>query len=174
MKNIVTIFRRDIAAYFTSPMGYIFMIVFLLLSVGLYITSFFTFPVANMHPYFRLLPILLCVFVPPVTMRVWAEERKENTWEMLLTFPMRARELVLGKFLASLAFLTITLAGTLTVPIMLIVLGNPDNGAIVGGYLGTLLLGAFFLSIGIFFSGLCKDQIVAFVVTLFVCLLKIH
>lgn len=169
MKNVATIFRRDLAAYFTSPIGYLFIIVFLLISVGLYITTFFTFPVADMRGYFTNLPILLCVFIPAMTMRVWAEERKENTWEMLLTFPMGARELVLGKFLACLVFLTVTLAATITVPIMLAVLGDPDTGAIIGGYLGTLLLGAFFLAIGIFFSGFCKDQIVAFVVTLLAC-----
>src|SRR5690606_27115488 len=106
--------------------GYIFMIVFLLISVGLYITSFFTFPVADMRSFFSNLPILLCVFIPAVTMRIWAEERKENTWEMLLTFPMKARELVLGKFLAVLAFFALTLAATVTVPIMLARLGNPD------------------------------------------------
>lgn len=169
MKNALTIFRRDFSAYFTSPIGYIFMIVFLLIGVGLYITSFFTFPVADMRPFFSNLPILLCVFIPAVTMRIWAEERKENTWEMLLTFPMSAWELVLGKFLAVLAFYAITLAATCTVPIMLAALGDPDSGGILGGYLGTFLLGAFFLSIGIFISGLCKDQIVAFVVTLLVC-----
>jgi ABC-type transport system involved in multi-copper enzyme maturation permease subunit len=145
------------------------MIVFLLMSVGLYITSFFTFPVADMRAYFNNLPILMCVFIPAVTMRMWAEDRKENTWELLLTFPMRARELVLGKFIATVIFFAITLAATCTVPLMLVVLGNPDNGAIVGGYLGTLLLGAFFLSIGIFVSGFCKDQIVAFVLSLLVC-----
>jgi ABC-2 type transport system permease protein len=169
MRNMLTVFRRDFFAFFTSPIGYIFMIVFLLISVGLYITSFFTFPVADMRSFFSNLPILLCVFIPAVTMRIWAEERKENTWEMLLTFPMKARELVLGKFLAVLAFFALTLAATVTVPIMLARLGNPDGGAIFGGYFGTLLLGAFFLSIGIFISGLCKDQIVAFVVTLLVC-----
>ncbi|HEO70436.1 MAG TPA: hypothetical protein ENN80_04175, partial [Candidatus Hydrogenedentes bacterium] len=171
MKNIATIFRRDLRAYFTSPIGYIFMIVYVLISVGLYITSFFTFPVADMRPYFNNLPILLCVFIPAVTMRVWAEERKENTWEMLLTFPMRARELVLGKYLAALVFFALAVAATVTVPVMLMSLGNPDNGAMLGGYLGTLLLGAFFLAIGIFFSGFFKDQIVAFVVTLLTCFL---
>ena len=169
MKNILTIFRRDLGAYFTSPVGYIFMIVFILISVGLYITSFFTFPMADMRPYFNNLPIVLCVFIPAVTMRVWAEERKENTWEMLLTFPMRARELVIGKFVAALVFFALTILATITVPVMLASLGNPDNGAIFGGYLGTLLLGAFFLAIGIFFSGFFKDQIVAFVVTLLTC-----
>ena len=169
MKNVLTIFRRDIGAYFTSPIGYIFMIVYVLISVGLYITSFFTFPVADMRPYFNNLPILLCVFIPAVTMRVWAEERKENTWEMLLTFPMRSWELVVGKFMASFVFYAITLAATFTIPLMLAVLGDPDGGALFGGYVGTLLLGAFFLSIGIFFSGFFKDQIVAFVVTLLAC-----
>lgn len=169
MKNILTIIRRDLGYYFTSPIGYIFMIVFILMSVGLYITSFFMFPQADMRPYFMNLPILLCVFIPAVTMRVWAEERKDNTWEMLLTFPMKSRELVLGKFFATLAFYGLTLAATFTIPLMLFVLGNPDNGAVFGGYLGTFLLGAFFLSMGIFFSGFFKDQIVAFVVTLLVC-----
>jgi len=169
MRNTITILRRDLGAFFTSPVGYIFMIVYVLMSVGLYITSFFTFPVADMRPYFSNLPLLLCVFIPAVTMRVWAEERKENTWEMLLTFPMRARELVLGKFLACLIFYALTMLATFTVPLMLVVLGNPDPGVILCGYLGTLLLGAFFLSIGIFFSGFFKDQIVAFVVTLLVC-----
>jgi len=169
MKNIVTIIRRDLGYYFTSPIGYIFMIVFVLMSVGLYTTSFFVFPTADMRSYFINLPILLCVFIPAVTMRVWAEERKENTWELLLTFPMKASELVIGKFLASLIFYALTLAATFTIPLMLIWLGNPDNGALVGGYLGALLLGAFFLAMGIFFSGFFKDQIVAFVVTLLMC-----
>lgn len=169
MKNVLTIFRRDIGSYFTSPIGYIFMMVFVLISVGLYITSFFTFPIADMRPYFNNLPLLLCVFIPAVTMRVWAEERKENTWEMLLTFPMRSWELVLGKFSACFFFYALTVASTFTIPLMLISLGNPDNGALIGGYIGTLLLGAFFLAIGIFFSGFFKDQIVAFVVTLLAC-----
>lgn len=169
MNNILAIMRRDLGAYFTSPIGYIFMMVFVTISVGLYITSFFMFPVADMRPYFDNLPLLLCVFVPAVTMRVWAEERKENTWEMLLTFPMQARELVLGKFLASVVFFAVTVFSTVTIPVMLYKLGNPDTGAILSGYLGTLLLGAFFLSMGILFSGFFKDQIVAFAVTLLAC-----
>ena len=169
MKNIMTIMRRDLGAYFTSPIGYMYMVVFLLISVGLYITSFFTFPVADMRAYFSNLPIMLCVFIPAVTMRVWAEERKENTWELLLTFPMTATELVLGKFLSCVTFFTLTLAGTITIPVMLIWLGNPDDGALFGAYFGTMLLGAFFLALGIFVSGFCRDQIVAFVITLLAC-----
>ena len=169
MKNIATILRRDLSTYFTSPIGYIFMIVYVLIGVGLYITSFFTFPIADLRPYFSNLTILLCVFIPAVTMRVWAEERKENTWELLLTFPMKSSELVIGKFLATFIFYTLTVAATFTLPWMLIALGKPDIGAMACGYFGTLMLGAFFLSIGIFFSGFFKDQIVAFVVTLLAC-----
>ena len=169
MKNIATILRRDLSTYFTSPIGYIFMIVYVLIGVGLFITSFFTFPVADLRPYFNNLPILLCVFIPAVTMRVWAEERKENTWELLLTFPMKSSELVIGKFLATFIFYTLTVASTFTLPIMLMSLGKPDVGAMACGYFGTLMIGAFFLSIGIFFSGFFKDQIVAFVVTLLAC-----
>ena len=168
MSNILCIMRRDLRAYFTTPIGYIFMMVFVTLSVGLYITSFFTFPVADMRPYFGNLPIFLCVFIPAVTMRVWAEERKENTWEMLLTFPMQARELVLGKFLASFVFFALTLLATFTIPAMLFSLGEPDPGVILGGYVGTLFLGAFFLSLGIFISGFFKDQVVAFAISLLV------
>ena len=171
MGNVLAIMRRDLGAYFTSPIGYIFMMVFVTMSVGLYITSFFAFPVADMRPYFDNLPIFLCVFIPAVTMRIWAEERKENTWEMLLTFPMQAWELVLGKFIAAALFFALTLFATITVPAMLFSLGNPDTGAIFSGYFGTFLLGAFFLALGIFFSGFFKDQIVAFVVTLLTCFL---
>ncbi len=169
MKNVGTIMRRELSAYFTSPIGYIFMIVFVTISVGLFITSFFTFPVADMRPFFANLPVMFCVFIPAVTMRVWAEERKENTWEMLLTFPMKAWQLVIGKFCATLVFLALTLCTTVTVPVMLFQLGSPDLGAILSAYLGTVLLGVFFLSIGIFFSGFFKDQILAFVVTLLTC-----
>ncbi len=170
MRNMISILRRDLGGYYTSPIGYIFMMVFVTLSVGLYITSFFMFPMADMRPYFDNLPLLLCVFIPAVTMRIWAEERKENTWEMLLTFPMKGWELVLGKFFAALVFYMLTLAATCTVPAMLFSLGKPDPGAIIGGYFGTLLMGSFFLALGILFSGFFKDQIVAFVVTLLTCL----
>jgi ABC-type transport system involved in multi-copper enzyme maturation permease subunit/ABC-type uncharacterized transport system involved in gliding motility auxiliary subunit len=169
MQNLWTIFRRELATYYTSAIGYIFLMVFLSLSVGLFMTPFFTFLTADMRAFFSTVPILMCIFLPAVTMRLWAEERKQNTWEMLLTFPMQPHELVLGKFAASLTFFLSALAGTLTVPLMLAVLGTPDPGPIVGAYIGALLLGAFFLSFGLFISALCRDQIVAFVVTLLGC-----
>jgi len=143
-----------------------FIIVFLLLGIGLYITPFFTFPMADMRNFFNMLPIILCVFIPAVTMRLWAEERKDNTFEMIMTFPMKSYEVVLGKFLASLAFFAWAMLGTLVIPLMLVVLGEPDIGQIFSSYLGAFLLGTMMLSIGIFISGLCKDQMVAFVAAL--------
>ncbi|MDE0204647.1 MAG: Gldg family protein [Candidatus Tectomicrobia bacterium] len=169
MRNLGTIFRWELASYYRSAIGYIFMIVFLLLSVGLFMTPFFTLLVADMRSFFNTLPLIMCIFLPAVTMRIWAEERKQNTWELLLTFPMRPHELVLGKFFAGLVFFIIALAGTLTIPWMLAWLGNPDFGTIAGAYLGAILLGAFFLALGLFVSSLCSDQIVAFVVTLLAC-----
>src|SRR5712692_3372561 len=169
MQNLWTIFRRELAAYYTSAIGYIFLMVFLSLSVGLFMTPFFTFLTADMRAFFTTVPILMCIFLPAVTMRLWAEERKQNTWEMLLTFPMQPHELVLGKFAASFVFFLSALAGTFTVPLMLAVLGKPDPGPIVGSYFGSIMLGAFFLSFGLFISVLCRDQIVAFVVTLLGC-----
>jgi ABC-type transport system involved in multi-copper enzyme maturation permease subunit/ABC-type uncharacterized transport system involved in gliding motility auxiliary subunit len=170
MENLWTIFRRELSAYYSSAIGYIFMIVFQVLSVGLFMTPFFTFLNADMRSFFATMPIILGIFLPAVTMRLWAEERKQNTWEMLLTFPMQPHELVLGKFFASLVFFIVALATTLTIPIMLLVLGNPDLGPIIGAYVGTVLLGAFFLAMGLFVSALCQDQIVAFVITLLACL----
>lgn len=169
MNNLLTIARRELRAYWESAIGTIFVIVFLLVSVGLFISPFFTYPRAEMRQFFGILPIILCVFIPAVTMRLWAEDRKENTWEMLLTFPMETWQLVGGKFLASLVFYAVALAGTATIPIMLAWLGDPDPGPIFCAYLGSLLLGGMFLAMGLFFSGLFKDQIVAFVITLLAC-----
>ena len=147
MGNLWTIFRRELSAYYSSAIGYIFMIVFQVLSVGLFMTPFFTFLNADMRSFFGTMPIILGIFLPAVTMRLWAEERKQNTWEMLLTFPMQPHELVLGKFFASLVFFVVALLSTLTIPIMLLALGgNPDLGPIIGAYVGTALLGAFFLA----------------------------
>lgn len=171
MSNVLTIAKRELNAYFTSPIGYIFMMVFIAISVGMYTVPFFSFPVADMRPYFGNIPLMLCIFIPAITMRTWAQERSENTWEMLLTFPMKAWELVIGKFLASMIFFLLTLAATATIPVMLVQLGNPDSGVIFSSYLGTFLLGGYFLSIGIFFSGFFKDQILSFIVTLLACFL---
>ena len=169
MKNILTIFNREIRAYFNSVIAYIFIVVFVLISAGLFMTQFFLMASADMRMFFYYLPIILCVFLPAVTMRLWAEDRKGNTLELLLTFPVKTHELVLGKFLASFVFYIVSLAATLTVPLMVMVLGDPDKGAIVCQYIGAVFIGSLFLALGIFVSGLCEDQIVSFIVAMMAC-----
>jgi ABC-type transport system involved in multi-copper enzyme maturation permease subunit/ABC-type uncharacterized transport system involved in gliding motility auxiliary subunit len=184
VRNTRTIFRREFTGYFHSPVGYIYLIAFLFLTnlLGLFspLSPFFYYPTADMRSYFTALAGVSTVFVAAITMRLWAEERKENTFEMLLTFPMRAHELVLGKFLAGLLFYALGLVGSLTVPLMMVLtsrgaegtlvaaggaFGLLDMGPVLAGYLGALLLGAVLLAFGLFVSGFCRDQIVAFAIT---------
>lgn len=169
MQNFLTIFRRELGAYFNSPIGPIFLIVFTLIASGLFVAQFFLFPLAELRSFFGVLPIILSVFIPAVTMRLWAEERANNTVEMLLTFPMRPVTLVLGKFVAGLCFLLLALVSTLLLPLMITILGHPDFGQMASSYIGALLLGAFFLALGQLVSGFARDQIVAFVLSLLAC-----
>ena len=167
--NLLIILNRELAAYFNSPIAYIFMIIFTLLNGGLFMTQFFLVGRVDMRTLFYTLPFFLSVFLPAVSMRLWAEEKRGNTQELLLTFPMRAHELVLGKFFASFLFYLITLACTFPIPVMLAVLGRPDVGAILSGYIGAAFLGGFFLAIGTFVSGFYRDQIVAFILSMMIC-----
>ncbi len=169
MRNLFTILRRELGTYFNSPIGYIFIVVLLFINSFLYMSSFFAIKNADMRMMFEFLPFILCVFIPLVSMRLWAEDRKENTIEMLLTFPMKPHELVLGKYFASLIFFFLSLVGTLTIPVMIGSLGSPDWGMIIGSYAGAFLLGALFLAVGIFLSGLVNDQIVAAVLSIAAC-----
>lgn len=169
MRDVGVIFRREMGSYFNSPIAYIFIIVFLVISSWFYTNSFFLAGVADMRDYFGTLPLFLMLFIPALTMRLWAEDQRLGTFELLMTLPMKPLHIVLGKYFASLAFYAITLGCTLTIPLSLIWLGSPDIGAIFTGYLGSLLLGALFLSIGIFVSGLFKDQITAFVLAFLLC-----
>jgi ABC-2 type transport system permease protein len=169
MKDFITIFKREFTAYFNTPTAYIYLIVFLLMTCGLYMWLFFLAKEASMRAFFANLPFFLMVFVPAIAMRLWAEERKLGTLALLMSFPMPSRTLVLGKFAASLLFYFIALAGTGFVPVMLFLVGDPDLGTILGGYLGALLLGGLFLAIGIFISAFFRDQIIALVLGIVIC-----
>jgi ABC-type uncharacterized transport system involved in gliding motility auxiliary subunit/ABC-type transport system involved in multi-copper enzyme maturation permease subunit len=169
MRNIFTIAKRELGAYFNSAIAYIYLIVFIAINNSLFITRYFLIGKADMKLYFDSLPLILFIFIPVITMRLWAEDKKVHTYELLLTFPMKPAELVLGKFFASLIFYLISLLSTVTIPIILYLSGQPDPGAIFGGYLGSLLIGVLFLAIGIFISGLTQEQIVAFVLTTLSC-----
>ncbi len=171
VKNIWTVFKREVDAYFNSPIAYIYLVVFVAFVNGLFMSRFFLLGRAEMRIFFDELPLILLVFIPVVSMRLWAEDRKANTFELLMTFPMRAIELTLGKFFASLVFYVLALLSTAAIPLMLFVVGRPDAGVLLSAYLGAALLGALFLAVGIFVSGLTKEQIVAFVVTVLCCFL---
>jgi len=171
MQNMTTIFRREFAAYFNSPIAYIFIIAFLVLNSGLYMTSFFLNGVADLRAFFGNLPIFLIFFIPAVSMRLWAEDKRIGTFELLMTLPMRAMDVMLGKYLAALAFYLVALAGTLPMVIAVTSLGNPDLGAIASGYLGAIFLGALYLAIGTFTSGLMRDQISAVILGIMACFL---
>ncbi len=166
MKNIWTLAKKELLGYFNSPIAYIFLIVFVLINSALYMTSFFLVGQLEMRSFFTTLPFILIVFIPSITMRFWAEERRTGTIELLLTLPIPKQNLIFGKFLAGFLFLFIALVSTGTIPSLLAILGQPDWGQILSGYLGALLLGTLFIAIGLFTSGLFKDQISAFILSL--------
>lgn len=170
MRDIGIIFRREFKGYFYSPIAYVFSIIFIVLNASLYMFHFFFFGNADMRSFFSSLPLVLgLIFIPAISMRLWSEEKKLGTIELLLTLPMKTEHIVLGKYLASFVFYLAALAGTLTIPIMLLILGHPDMGPIFGGYFGAVLLGGFFLSVGIFVSSFFSDQIVSLIITSMTC-----
>ncbi len=171
MSNAMTIFRREFGAYFNSPIAYIFIIAFLVLNSGLFMTGFFLTGAAELRGFFGNLPIFLIFFIPAVSMRLWAEDKRTGTFELLMTLPMPTRDVMLGKYFAAFAFFLVALLGTLPLPIMVSVLGNPDLGAIVSGYIGAALLGGLYMSIGMFTSGLMRDQISAVILGIMACFL---
>ena len=171
MQNTMTIFRREFGSYFNSPIAYIFIIAFLVLNSGLFMTGFFLNGAADLRSFFGNLPFFLIFFIPAVSMRLWAEDKRTGTFELLMTLPMRAREVMMGKYLAAFAFYLIALAGTLPLPIMVMALGNPDVGAMWSGYIGAALLGGLYLAIGTFTSGLMRDQISAVILGIMACFL---
>jgi len=171
VNGTMTVFRREFAAYFNSPIAYIFIIAFLVLNGGLFMTSFFLGGTADLRSFFGTLPVFLIFFIPAVSMRLWAEDKRLGTFELLMTLPLRSADVMLGKYLAAFAFYIVALLGTLPMPLMVNVLGNPDGGAIWSGYLGAALLGALYLAIGMFTSGLMRDQISAVILGIMACFL---
>lgn len=158
-----TVAARELGAYFDSSIAYVYTIAFVVLSNSIFMNEFFLSGTVEMRPYFDLMPLLLAVFLPAVTMRLWAEERKQRTMELLLTLPIVPLQATLGKYVAALGLYLFFLLGSAPIVVMLLVLGDPDLGQIAAGYLGLLCLGALFLSFGTFLSALSGDQIVAFV-----------
>ena len=168
---VLAVFRRELASYFATPVAYVFIVIFLVLSGAFtfYLGGFYQRGQADLQPFFNFHPWLYLFLVPAVSMRLWSEERKSGSIELLLSLPITMWQAVLGKFLAAWAFIGIALA--LTFPIWLTVnyLGDPDNGVIFASYLGSLLMAGSFLAIGACLSAASRNQVVAFILTVAVC-----
>jgi len=172
MKAVWIIAKRELAAYFTSPVAYVFLVIFLLL------TGFFTFTAGNffergeasLAAFFGWHPWVYLVLVPAVGMRLWAEERRSGTLELLFTMPITPWQAIIAKFLASWAFLAVALALTFPAVITVNVLGSPDNGIIFAGYLGSFFLAGAYLAVSCMTSAMTRNQVVAFILSVVICL----
>jgi len=173
MTPMLAIFRRELAAYFATPVAVVFIVIFLVMSGTLTFTlgGFFARGTADLQPFFSFVPWLFLFLVPAITMRLWAEERRLGTIELLLTLPVAQWQAVVGKFLAAWAFCAIALALTFPLVITVNVLGNPDNGVIAAGYLGCLLVAGAYLAVGAAVSALTRNQVIAFVLAVAACFL---
>ncbi len=173
MRNIAIIAKREIKGYFTTPLAYIFIVIFLALTgaFAFYVGGFFSREQASLVTFFLYHPWLYLVLIPAIAMRLWAEERKTGTIEILMTLPVSTPEAVLGKYLAAWGFVGIALALTFPMWITVNYLGDPDNGVIFAGYLGSILMAGAFLAIGSCISALTKNQVIAFIVAATVCFL---
>jgi ABC-2 type transport system permease protein len=171
MRNVGIIMRRELASYFATPLAYVFILIFLVLAslFTFYIGGFYERGQADMDSFFGFQPWLYLFLIPALSMRLWAEERKSGSIELLMTQPVLLWDAVLGKFLAAWAFTALALA--LTFPLWLTVnyLGKPDNGAILAAYLGSALLAGGFLSIGSCMSALTRNQVIAFILGVAAC-----
>lgn len=171
MAPALTVARRELYGYFATPVAYVFIVIFLVLAGALTFTmgSFFSRGQADLQPFFTFVPWLFLFLVPALTMRLWAEERRLGTIELLLTLPLPQWEAVLGKFLAAWAFCGIALALTFPLWITVNVLGRPDNGVILAGYVGCLLVAGAYLAVGAAVSAMTKNQVIAFVLAVALC-----
>ena len=169
MQQVLFIFRREFGAYFISPVAYIVISIFLLVTGWFFFTTFFLLDQANLRNFFSMLPVIFAFVVPAVTMRLFSEELNVGSYETLLTLPVRCTEVVLGKFLAAVAFSAVMLVPTLAYPLTVSFLGQLDWGPVVGGYTGAILLAAAYSAIGLFASSLTRNQIVAFIIGMAIC-----
>ncbi len=162
-KGIQAVASRELASYFTSPIAYIVITVFLLFTGFMFFKDFFYFNQAEMRNLFQSLPLMFTFFVPAVTMRLFSEEKQTGTIEMLLTMPLTVSEIVIGKYIAACVFIGAMLAPTLVYLFTVLLVGSPDMGPVAGGYLGALFLGSAMAGIGMITSALTRNQIVAFI-----------
>ena len=169
MQQVLYIFRKEFGSYFISPVAYIVISIFLLVTGWFFFTTFFLLDQANLRNFFSMLPVIFAFVVPAVTMRLFSEELNVGSYETLLTLPVRYSKVVVGKFLAAVAFVGAMLVPTLAYPLTVSLLGQLDWGPVVGGYVGAVLLAAAYAAIGLFASSLTRNQIVAFIIGMAIC-----
>lgn len=171
MNLVNAIFRRELQSYFSTPVAYVFIVIFLVLmgTFTFYLGSFYERGQADLTGFFNYHPWLYLFLVPAISMRLWAEERKSGSIELLMTLPVTPLQAVLGKYLAAWAFTAIALFLTFPIWITVNYLGEPDNGVILAAYIGSLLMAGGFLAIGSCLSAVTKNQVIAFVITVVAC-----
>jgi ABC-2 type transport system permease protein len=169
MRQVLHIFGKEFRRYFVSPIAYIVISIFLLVTGWFFFSTFFLFNQATLRNYFSLLPIVFSFVVPAITMRLFAEELHVGSYEILLTMPVTFGDVVFGKFLAGLGFVGAMLIPTLSYPVTVSLLGPLDWGPVLGGYLGAVLVGSAFASIGLWASSLTRNQITAFIIGVLIC-----
>ncbi len=175
MRNIWIVTKRELGAYFGTPLAYVFVVIFVALTgaFAFFIGNFFERGQADLQPFFSYHPWLYLLLVPAIAMRLWAEERKAGTIELLMTLPISTGEAIVGKFLAAWIFIGIALLLTFPMWITVNILGNPDNGVILASYIGSFLMAGAFLAIGSCVSALTKNQVIAFIVAATICFLMV-
>lgn len=173
MNNIKTIFQREFSGYFATPVAYVFIVIFLFLTgtFTFYLGAFYERNQADLEPFFRFHPWLYLFLIPAIAMRLWSEERKSGTIELLMTLPVPIHQAVIGKYLAAWAFTAVAIILTFPMWITVNYLGSPDNTVILASYIGTLLMAGGFLAIGSCISALSKSQVIAFVISVVICFL---
>lgn len=171
MNIIHALFRRELGSYFATPVAYVFIVIFLVLmgTFTFYLGGFYEQGQADLRPFFNFHPWLYLFLVPAISMRLWAEERKSGSIELLMTLPVTAGQAVLGKYLAAWTFTGIALALTFPIWITVNYLGDPDNGTILAAYIGSFLMAGGFLAIGSCLSAFTRNQVIAFVISIVVC-----
>ena len=173
MHNIWVIFNRELKNYFITPIAYVFIAIFLLMTgiFTFYVGAFFQRGIADLVPFFSSHPWIYMIFIPAITMRLWAEEKKQGTEELLFTLPITTLQAIIGKLLAAWCFMIVSLALTFPMLIAVNYLGSPDNGVIAAGYLGSALMAGAFIAIGAGISATTSNQVIAFVGSFLVCML---
>ncbi len=175
MQGLLPVFKRELVAYFHSPVAYVFMIIFLMThaAAGFLLGNFYDSNQASLEAFFLFHPWLYLFLIPAIGMRLWSEERRSGTIELLLSLPIDLFAAVLGKFLAAWLFIAIALALTFPMVMTVSYLGTPDIGPIISGYLGSLLMAGAYLSIASYTSSITKNQVVSFILSLSICLILV-